>query len=95
MKNFGIRRMVSFDDMIDYFRNIKPNTKDEEMHERILNRLEYENEKSKGVVIKKVPKLNGRDYFVKCGKCGSEAVKEAWYRYCPNCGYKIIRESEE
>ena len=91
----GIRWMISFDDLIDYLSTFDPDPKDKETHERVMNRLNYENEKSKGAAIKKVPKLNGRDYFVKCGKCGSEAVKEAWYRYCPNCGYKIIRESEE
>lgn len=88
----GIRWMISFDELIDYFSKFKPNPGDEETHERVMNRLNYENEKAKGVVIKKVPKLNGRDYFVKCGNCGNEAVKEAWYKYCPNCGYKVIRE---
>ena len=87
-----IRLCVSFDDAIEYFSKFEPIKGMEEAHERAMNRLKYENEKAKGVIVKKVKKLNGRGYFVKCGNCGNEAVKEAWYKYCPNCGYKIIRE---
>ena len=89
-----MRLCISFDDVIDYFSKFKPIQGMEETHERAMNRLKYENEKSKGAVIIKIPRLRGRGYFEKCGNCGNEAVKEAWYKYCPNCGYKVIRESE-
>ena len=62
---------------------------DTETQERVLNRMAYEFDKD--IAIK--PRFNkgkyGEQYdSYSCGKCGSGGV-EAWWTYCPNCGYMI------
>lgn len=86
--------MISFDDTIKFFKGMEKsvNKEDREKYICAINRLNYENDKSKGAEIKQIKKLNEKGCIKKCGNCGNEAVKEAWYKYCPNCGYWIIRK---
>lgn len=87
----GIRQCVSFDDAISYFFEMVTPL-EEEMYEKAMNRLNYENEKAKGATIKKLKRINGKGYFEQCGNCGSESINgNPHWKYCPNCGYAIIR----
>lgn len=85
--------MISFDDTIKLFKELERyvKTEDLEKYNCAINRLNYENDKAKGAKVKKIRKVNGKGYFVQCGNCGNEAIKEVCYKYCPNCGYEVIR----
>ena len=86
--------MISFDDAIELFKELGQYVKAEEAgkYDCAIKRLNYENEKAKGVEVKKIRKIREKGYIVRCGNCGNQAIKEVWYKYCPNCGYKVIRK---
>ena len=86
--------MISFDDTIELFEELGQYAKAEDSgkYDCAISRLNYENEKAKGVKIKKIRKISGKGYIVNCGNCGNGAIQEVWYKYCPNCGYKVIRK---
>lgn len=91
--------MMGMNDAIDFFMEVSQILDDndvetdEEFPERYtqaMNRLRYERDKSCGASIKKIKKMYGRGYFVRCGNCGSSSIDgNPHYRYCPNCGYAV------
>lgn len=59
---------------------------------RAINRINYLRDRDVGCEVRKIPKLNGRDYLVSCGNCGNEAIeRNPHYQFCPNCGFKVKR----
>lgn len=67
-----------------------------EKYTQALNTLRYERRKSDGVRVKSIKKVRGPGKIIRCGNCGSESIDtEPQYKFCPNCGYKIIRSWED
>jgi rubrerythrin len=87
--SFGI--MIGIDETIAYFENIKPNKEKADIHARALNRIKYECAKTSGAELKSVKKIYGSGLLCSCGNCGYSLDGTIGYKYCPNCGYKIIR----
>ncbi len=62
---------------------------DRNIQERVVRRMRYEFKKD--IPVK--PVFHKGKYGAKydnftCGKCGC-GLSEAWYKFCPNCGYII------
>lgn len=56
----------------------------------VVNRMMYEFEKDMGATAKKHKGKYVADFYT-CGNCGA-SVSEPHWKYCPNCGYRIIKE---
>lgn len=55
----------------------------------VVNRMMYEFEKDMGATAKKHKGKYMADFYT-CGNCGA-SVNEPHWKYCPNCGYRIIK----
>ena len=57
---------------------------------KAINRVRYEVAKGEGKKVKEIkPIYRGYKTQYICSKCGS-GVPEAHWRFCPNCGTKIL-----
>ena len=79
--------MVGCQKALDWVSQIE--TDDTETKDCVLNRMRYEFDKDIEVPVKIRKGIYGHkfDEYL-CGNCGS-SVKEAWFKWCPNCGYRI------
>ncbi len=77
---------------IEYFESLPVPEGKEELRDRSLNRIKYEVNKGLGVPLKIIPApKKGWREVKNCGNCGCECG-EAWFEYCPKCGYRIRRQ---
>lgn len=60
-----------------------------DVQERVISRMRYEFEKSIGATVKMHKGRYANRYT--CGNCGA-GISEPYWKYCPNCGYGIIRK---
>jgi len=90
--------MVNGKEAIDFFEKIidyiAKEHKDDAFFNKYttsMNRVRYETRKGIGKK-QKVVKAIYRSYNVKptCGHCGC-GITEAWHKFCPNCGTRIIK----
>jgi rubrerythrin len=91
MSNYGL--MIGCKDALMWVKNLK--NVNEEIRDRVVNRMVYEFEKD----IEVPPKFHKGKYGSKydsftCGQCGF-GVSEAYYKFCPNCGYRIGKKVSE
>ncbi len=81
--------MVGCEKAFDWVEQIQ--TEDVSTKEQVLARMRYEFDKDKGSPVKFRRGLYGHKHDTyTCGNCGF-TVPEAHWKYCPNCGYRIIR----
>ena len=77
--------MVSFDAAIQWAQSM-PDSADKQ---HSINRMRYERDKAVSVTPKFHKGIYGHKYDTyTCGNCGTR-ITEAWWRYCPNCGFAI------
>lgn len=62
---------------------------DVDIQERVVNRMIYQFKKEQGIVAKPHKGKYINDFYT-CGNCGHK-ISEPYWKYCPNCGYAIIR----
>lgn len=87
-----IRRKASYGRMhgceasLEYVRSMPESN----LRDWTLKRMEYEFEKETPIEPKFHKGIYGKKYDSwSCGHCGKGVIDEAWYRYCPNCGFAI------
>ncbi len=82
-KSYG--QMVSLDVAIQWAQSM-PDSADKQ---HSINRMRYERDKAVPVTPKFHKGMYGHKYDTyTCGNCGTR-ITEAWWRYCPNCGFAI------
>lgn len=87
----SIGTCCGIDQAIEYIQGIQPKNKNDDMPERIINRLRYIRNKDAGVK----PKFHEGHYGHKydswtCGNCGTTIRGNVVDNYCQNCGYRIL-----
>lgn len=88
MSEYG--RMIGFDQVITWAEGQPDST----VKEFALNRMRYERDKAKPVPPIFHKGLYGKKYDSwTCGNCGS-GVSEAWWKWCPRCGFAIGKKVE-
>ena len=90
-ENYGM--MVGWETAIKWIENLKG--VDTKIQDCVINRMKYEF--AKDIAVK--PRFNKGKYGHKydsfsCGKCGS-GINEAWYEFCPRCGFRIGKREYE
>lgn len=91
-------QMIGMDDTVALFEQLGDFLQDNEIevvlegdfptrYTHAMNRLRYIQARENGTEVKKTRKRYG-GYFINCGNCGSAI--EAYYRFCPSCGYGIV-----
>lgn len=85
-KSYG--RMVGYSDAIAWVEALP----ESETKGYVLARMRYEADKAKPVKMRFIKGRYGHKYDSwQCGNCGS-GILEAHWKYCPNCGFAILRE---
>lgn len=96
--------MMGMEDAIDFFREVSQILMDNDIemdaefpdrYTNAMNRLRYENEKSRGSIKKKIKKIYSSGYLESCGNCGFGLNNVPHYEFCPNCGYRINKIVKE
>lgn len=88
MSEYG--RMIGFDQVITWAEGQPDST----VKEFALNRMRYERDKAKPVPPIFHKGVYGKKYDSwTCGHCGS-GVSEAWWKWCPRCGFAIGKKVE-
>lgn len=88
MSEYG--RMIGFDQVITWAEGQPDST----VKEFALNRMRYERDKAKPVPPIFHKGVYGKKYDSwTCGNCGS-GVSEAWWKWCPRCGFAIGKKVE-
>ena len=88
MSEYG--RMIGFDQAITWAEGQPDST----VKEFALNRMRYERDKAKPVPPVFHKGVYGKKYDSwTCGNCGS-GVSEAWWEWCPRCGFAIGKKVE-
>jgi DNA-directed RNA polymerase subunit RPC12/RpoP len=79
---------------IKYLETLEPKCKDDDMPERIINRLKYIQAKDEGVKPKFHKGRCGHKYdHWTCGNCGATTRDGVGDTFCRNCGYRILWDS--
>lgn len=79
--------MVGCENAIKWVQNLKGVKEDNK--NRVVNRMRYEFAKDIPVKPKFYKGKYGHKYdSYACGNCGS-GLPEAWWQFCPNCGFRI------
>lgn len=93
-----VRRKASYGRMhgceasLEYVRSMPESN----LRDWTLKRMEYEFEKEIPVRAKYHKGIYGKRFDSwSCGHCGKGVIDEAWYRYCPNCGFAIGKREQE
>lgn len=87
-KNYGT--MIGCNDAIIWVKNLTG--VDNAIRDRVLARMAYEFDKSIPVKPTLHKGIYGHKYDTySCGNCGA-GINEAFYQYCPNCGFAIAKE---
>ncbi len=88
MSEYG--RMIGFDQAIKWAEGQPDST----VKEFALNRMRYERDKARPVPPVFHKGVYGKKYDSwTCGNCGS-GVSEAWWEWCPRCGFAIGKKVE-
>ena len=91
--------MIGMDEVIDIYKEmatiiddsgIKIDKKLPVRYTCAMNRLRYERDKSVGVKKTKVKKIHGIGEYQYCGNCRFDLTIDPHFKFCPNCGYRII-----
>ena len=81
--------MCGIDDAIEYLQGCEPRKKDDDMPQRISERLKYIRDKEVGVKPKYHKGRHITDWWT-CGHCGSMTIDSVGDNYCRNCGFRIL-----
>lgn len=86
-KEYGV--MVSMDDAIKFVKNLdfRFDPLQNNIRDRVINRLEYERDKQIPVKPKRHPGKYINDFYT-CGNCGG-SLELPISNYCRNCGFAI------
>lgn len=89
-KSYGV--MVSMDDAIKFVKNLdfRDDPLQANIRDRVINRLEYERDKT--IPVKPVKHIGGRRFedCYTCGNCGG-SLELPISSYCRNCGFRISK----
>ena len=68
---------------------------DADVQDCVVNRMIYQFEKEEGSKAKYHKGKYGSRYdSYTCGNCG-HTISEAYWKYCPNCGYRILKDTAD
>lgn len=102
MGGFGM--LIEYDEAIELLENVGMvlDDMDAEMdpdfpskYTCTLNLFRYLAAKDRGMMARKIKRVSKKGFLYDCGNCGFDLNGSPHYKYCPNCGFKIIRAEGE
>lgn len=100
MSRYGI--MMNYDELAHFFEDLGTILDDLEVevdaefplkYTHAVNTVRYLCDKTSGKQAREIKRSKSVGYTVDCGNCGFSLDASPHYKFCPNCGFKILREN--